>query len=329
VLATYEVLTTDMVTDGRETFAAEVAAGLSSSPKQLSSKWFYDARGSDLFERIIESPEYYLTGCESEILRRHRGHIAELAGDEPFRLIELGVGDGRKTRPLLQTLVERESEFTYVPVDICEATVSDLTNRLTIAFGPDFPVRGIVAEYMEAISKIDEAPSQRTVVLFLGSNIGNFNIGESVEFLSGLRRGLREGDHALIGFDLKKEISVLEAAYNDSAGLTAEFNFNLLTRMNRELDANFKRKHFVHHGRYNVRYSRMESWLVARHAHIVTIGALGRDVYFDPWEGIHVENSQKYDVADIEAIAEASGFEVVENLFDSRGYFCDSIWRAV
>jgi L-histidine Nalpha-methyltransferase len=312
-----------------ERFGRDVLDGLSRSPKTIPSLYFYDAEGSRLFQRITELPEYYLTRCEQEILETHGPQIAADLDGEPFRLVELGVGDGRKTEILLHHLLERSVELEYVPVDICPQTIAELSGSLGHKFRHwPFEMRGMVAEYFDALRSLGQQRKMRTLVLFLGSNIGNFSHAEARRFLQRMRRSLQAGDRVLIGFDLKKNIEVLCRAYNDSEGVTRQFNLNLLQRINGELGGCFDRRRFLHYGSYNVRQHCMESWLVSTEDQQVHIAALERGFSFRAWEGIHVECSYKYDLVDIESLAETAGFSVGRHFFDRRRWFVDSLWLA-
>jgi dimethylhistidine N-methyltransferase len=311
-------------------FASDVLDGLCSQPKKIPSRYFYDDRGSQLFRQIMELDEYYLTRCEAEILERAKSLIGDLFLGRPFRLVELGPGDGQKTKTLLRHLAHRGLECRYVPVDICEEILVHLTDSLEpVISSSSIDVRGIVAEYSDALNLLNERTAERNLVLFLGSNIGNFHFQEARQFLDDLRASLNVGDYLLIGFDLKKDLEVLYRAYNDSQGVTREFNFNLLDRINRELGGNFDRRRFIHYGPYNFTEGRMESWLVSTESQDVEIADLDRVFSFEPWEGIHVEYSYKYDLSQIKGLAKSSGFTVARNLFDSRRYFTDSLWRAI
>jgi L-histidine N-alpha-methyltransferase len=309
-------------------FADDVIAGLSMMPKSIPSKYFYDATGSRLFQQIMELPEYYLTRCELEILRTHGRRIAALISRRPFRLIELGVGDGLKTDVLLRRSLEASADFEFVPIDICAETVRGVTTsfrRLLPELGPR--IQGIVAEYLDGLARLDHNDSRRNVVMLLGSNIGNFAPDDARRFLEAVRDALNPGDYLLIGFDLKKSISLLWRAYNDSQGVTREFNFNLLDRINRELAGNFIRSQFLHYAPYNPRVGCMESWLVSRVEQSVRLDAVDREFHFDAWEGIAVERSHKYTLGEIEALAATAGYLVDEHFLDRHRYFADSLWR--
>ncbi|MEN6495157.1 MAG: L-histidine N(alpha)-methyltransferase [Thermoguttaceae bacterium] len=326
--ATYEVLPTRGHASPAAAFARDVLQGLLATPKSLPARSFYDERGSRLFQEIMELPEYYLTRCEREILHRGKCQLAGAVAREPFRLVELGAGDGRKTRILLRHFLAERLEFNYVPVDICRETIADLADSLHHHDGlATLSVHGIVAEYFDALHLLSQRSAERNFVLFLGSNIGNFDPFDARQFLAGLRESLNPGDLVLIGFDLKKAPEILHRAYNDAQGITREFNLNLLDRINRELGGRFDRRRFVHYGSYNVLQSRMESWLVSTEAQRVEIRQLGEVVTLEPWEGIHVECSYKYDLSEIETMADSTGFCVQAHLFDAQKYFVDSLWQ--
>lgn len=327
---TCEILETSAARSGDDRLADDVLRGLSGRPKRLPSMYFYDARGSRLFQQITRQPEYYLTRCELEVLERNKGRLAEIVQDGPFRLVELGVGDGRKTEVLLTEFLDRELDFEFVPIDICRESLEELADRLESRLGAmALSVRALVGEYWDALRELNGQSDLRNVVLFMGSNIGNFGADEARDFLCQLRNSLREGDLALIGFDLKKDLGTIHRAYNDAAGVTRQFNLNLLERINRELQADFRPELFEHHGFYNPAAGRMESWLVATEAHEVHLGSCDRRFAFDAWEAVHVESSQKFTLGEIEQLAEACGFGIGEHYLDRRGWFVDSLWRAV
>lgn len=283
----------------------------------------------------MDLKEYYPTRCELEILKNSAQEVVSPFIESPFRLLELGAGDGRKTARLLKYFLEWGLEFIYVPIDICEEAVAGLVEFLKRSFTDSaLRVRGVVAEYFDALAWLSTEEGMRhagngmkNLVLFLGSNIGNFDDVGARRFLRHLWYYLNHNDYALIGFDLKKDISILEPAYNDARGVTREFNLNLLERINRELGADFDRTKFVHYSRYNVARGRMESWLVSMEAQTVSIPALEKTFQFGVGEGIHVENSYKYSTGEIEQLAAATGFVAENSFFDSRRYFTDSLWR--
>ena len=326
---TLEILPVRGVHAADDAFARDVCEGLAAAPKRLPSRYFYDERGSRLFQQITELEEYYPTRCEREILETYRDEIARRVAGERFRLIELGAGDGHKTEVLLQRFAELRLDFDYVPIDICEQAVVGLAAALERRM-PVRPLRihGLVAEYFDALRHLGQRGAERNVVLFLGSNIGNFSMPQAHQFLSELRGALHTGDLVLIGFDLKKDLDILQRAYFDTQGITSEFNYNLLDRINRELGGNFDRDRFLHYAPYNPAEGCMESWLVSTAAQEVEIRALDRTFAFTPWEGIHVECSYKYDEAEIAGLAAGAGFSIARQFFDRRGWFTDSLWRA-
>jgi dimethylhistidine N-methyltransferase len=309
-------------------FAADVRAGLSGTPKSVPCKYLYDPEGSRLFQSITELPEYYLTRCEFEILYRYRHRLAEILRESPFHLIELGAGDGRKTRLLIESFLARRMEFRYVPMDICGEAVHGLMEELGGRY-PSLHVEGLVGEYSAGLKGLSGLNGNGVkVVLFLGSTIGNLNPSEALAFMSNLRKALNPGDYVLIGFDLKKDIRLLVRAYNDSLGVTAEFNMNLLTRINRELGGDFDHARFSYYSTYNVHSGAVESFLVSRERQEVHIGGLTHPILFDRWEPLQTESSHKYLESEVETLALETGFAPVEHVLDRRGYFLDSLWQA-
>lgn len=312
--------------EAHQAFALDVLVGLSQTPKYISCKYLYDAEGSRLFQQITELPEYYLTQCELEILQSHKQHIADLIGGSRFNLVELGAGDGRKTKVLLEHFLRIGLDFRYVPIDICEAAVEELVGALE-HYSLELEIEALVADYFDGLKWLSTTNGQRNVVLFLGSNVGNFSHSEARVFLFSLWNAMNDGDYLLIGFDLKKDIELLEKAYNDSQGITAQFNLNLLRRINRELGGNFNLDHFLYHSRYNVSSGAMESHLVSCKKQVVYIDTINQSFCFEAWEPIHTEYSHKFLESDIPPIAEETGFKVVRQLSDSKQYFTDSIWQ--
>jgi dimethylhistidine N-methyltransferase len=310
----------------RAAFARDVLVGLSAPHKSIPSKYFYDARGSELFRQIADLPEYYPTRCELEILERDKGVIARHLDDAPFNLVELGPGSGAKTLLLLEHLSRSSLDFWYVPIDISEAAMQSLTSALDGTV-PHERVTGLVADYEAGLSWLNRRYRRRNLVLFLGSSIGNFTPAEARVFMTHLWSCLAHDDLLLIGFDLKKDINLLVSAYNDSQGVTREFNLNLLRRINRELGGHFELDKFRHFGTYNAAAGAMESYLVSVERQSVLIEEHGRSFSFEPWEPVHTEYSYKYLTSEIEQLARATGFRVMAHLSDARGFFLDSIWR--
>jgi L-histidine Nalpha-methyltransferase len=306
-------------------FATDVLAGLSATPKKLSSKYFYDEVGDKLFQRIMNLDEYYLTRTEYEILSASKGTLLDIfsKGDVPFNVIEFGAGDGYKTKVLLKHFVEQGADFKYMPIDISGNVLQILEEALKKEI-PDLNVIGIQNEYFKALDQLQQSPV-RNVILFLGSNIGNFTGDEAIEFLKGLYNSLKEGDILMIGFDLKKDPKVILNAYNDDEGVTRDFNLNLLNRINNELDGNFDIDKFKHHPIYNPLTGTTTSFLVSTEAQTVEI--MDAAIQFDAWEAIHMEISQKYDNKTILTLAKEAGFEIVDNLYDDKKYFVNSVWQ--
>lgn len=308
--------------------ALQVLEGLSKDPKKLNSSYFYDQIGSTLFQEITELDEYYLTNCEFDILNYQKGKLANMFADTPFNLVELGSGDGRKTVVLLEEFIKQELDFKYIPIDISSDAMEFLFTKLDERLnGKELIVEGLVGDYFNGINTLVQQTKRRNFVLFLGSSLGNFNHAEAEKFLRHLWYALNPGDYILTGFDLKKDLNLLHAAYNDSKGVTKEFNLNLLTRFNETLDADFDRSSFLHQGIYNVQLGAMESYLISTKKQTVKIGALDKEFEFKAWEGIHTEYSYKYTQEEIEILAKDTGYEVINHLYDSKRYFIDSVWR--
>ena len=309
-------------------FALDVLAGLSERPKRLSSKWFYDDRGSGLFAQIMDVPQYYLTDCEREILEKFGPEIGEPFRGGSFDVVDLGAGDGRKTQALIERFLDAGLHPRYVPIDVSEQAIVPLVERLADEL-PQLDVYGLVTEYADGLAWLRSRAENPRLVLFLGSNIGNFNRSQARAFMRRLWTVLSDGDRVLIGFDLKKDIDLLLSAYNDPQGVTAAFNLNLLQRINRELGADFDVAQWRHFGTYHVFSGAMESYLVSRAHQKVRIDAIGQTFEFEPWEPIHTEYSYKYLESDISQLAEATGYEIDGRFRDRRGWFVDALFRVV
>ncbi len=320
------------VVRARDSFAEDVRSGLTQSEKSLPPKYFYDALGSLLFESICLLPEYYLTRAEDEIFARHAREIAEAAArdDAKISLIELGSGSATKTRRIIEALLEIQSELLYVPVDISHAALESSASALVQAF-PPLRVAAYAGDYESALPRMLESVEHdaRALVLFLGSNIGNFRRAEARNFMRALRRALRAGDRLLLGADLKKDASTLEAAYNDALGVTAAFNLNLLARINRELDANFNLQHFKHVALYNEEEGRVEMHIESTRAQTVNLRALDLQINFEAGERVHTENSYKYDLAEILRLAEETGFASSNTWLDDAEQFSSNLLVAI
>ena len=307
-------------------FAQDVLLGLSGKPKKLSSKYFYDEAGDKLFQKIMGMPEYYLTNAEYEIFSNNKQEILDLFGEQHFDLFELGAGDGTKTKVLLHHFLNQKADFTYCPIDISSNVLMHLEHDLKENL-PTLDVKGIQGDYFEVLGQMSARHGARKVVLFLGANIGNLNPEEALRFLRKLRISLAEGDLLMIGFDLKKDPSVILDAYNDPAGITAAFNLNLLHRINNELGANFDVNSFKHWETYNPLTGATKSYIVSTKNQKVEIKAINHTFSFEAWEAIDVELSQKYSLSEVEHIARNAGFKINGHFFDAQQYFVDSVWE--
>lgn len=308
-----------------ERFASDVHQGLARTPKTLSSMYFYDDHGSELFRRIMELPEYYLTRCEIEILQRYGSEIVAPLMHSACDVVDLGAGDGIKTKLLLQHLRSGGADVRYAPIDVSDYALRTALKSCRAQL-PGLAARGVVAEYAEGIAWLARNdPGRRRFVLALGSNIGNLHRAEAVRFFRSLRAALAPGDHVLIGFDLMKDVELLQRAYDDSAGVTAEFNLGLLRRINRELGADFDASAFRHFATFSPRDQAMESYLLSVRAQRVRLG--DTSYTFDAWEPIKTEVSCKYRPTDVSSFARETGFVEVQHFFDERRWFVDALWR--
>jgi len=283
-------------------FRDAVLAGLSSSPKSIPPTYFYDARGSELFEQICALPEYYPTRTEVGILSRNAGEIAMRIGARA-QVVEYGSGASDKVRIILDAL---QDPVAYVPVDISGEYLSGVAERLAKDY-PGLEVTAVVADYHRPFAApAPRRPAHNRASLFTGSTIGNFSPEEAMAFLRHAARRLSRGGALVIGADLRKDPKVLHDAYNDSAGVTAAFNLNLLTRINRELGGDFDASAFDHYAFYNPGPGRIEMHLISRRPQRVTVA--GHSFYFGTGESIHTENSYKFDVDGFRDIARRAGF---------------------
>ncbi len=324
-----EVLKPDIPQSFHRTFALDVLEGLSQRPKQIPPVYLYDEKGSSLFQQITTLEDYYVTQCEHEIFTVHKEEISLFLPRQSFNLIELGAGDGKKTVVLIDHFIKRYFDFEYITLDISPESVNDLTLKLKRMFPPALKVTGLIAEYFEGLKWLANKSSSNNLILFLGSNIGNFDLAGARRFLRQLWDCLKSEDQVLIGFDLKKDIEVLNRAYNDPAGVTREFNMNLLDRINRELGGNFDREKFLFYSGYDVTTGAVESYLVSKVRQEVFIRDINRVFSFEAWEPIHTESSYKFLETDIVCLAAETGYEVQKDFFDSRGYFIDSLWKVI
>lgn len=307
-------------------FYLDVIQGLSQAPKRLSSKYLYDTTGDQIFEAIMASPDYYLTRCEMEIFTRQSRDIVDGLNikNADFELIELGPGNCAKSIHLLQALVAADASFRYVPIDISPNIITELQNTLPKRL-PELRFMGITGDYFNSLAS--HFSDMRKIVMFLGSNIGNMTLQESNQFCKKLRGYLQPGDQCIIGFDLIKHPAIIRRAYNDREGLTRKFNLNLLTRINRELDADFIIEWFDHYGSYDPITGAAKSYLVSLSDMVVQLP--GTKFLFEKNECIWTETSQKFSITQIRQMATDNGFIHSNEFLDSRSWFMDVIWTAV
>jgi dimethylhistidine N-methyltransferase len=316
-----------------ERVSAAVREGLASRPKRLPAWLFYDEAGSRLFDAITELPEYYLTRTERGILAAHAAEmIAQATGEARLRIVELGAGSADKTRLLLKAATDLQGAVLYEPVDVSASALEGARERIEREID-GVTVTPRVMDYTDGDgSRLHFGPvdcDERRLVLYIGSSIGNFEPHQAAKLLHRVRAGLRKGDSFLLGVDLAKEDSILLAAYDDAAGVTAAFNRNLLVRLNRELDADFELEGFAHCALWNEEESRIEMHLKSRSAQRVRVGALDLTVEFAAGESIHTENSYKYRPGQAEALLTAAGFCAEATWTDARGWFAVCLGRAV
>ena len=304
--------------------AEEVLRGLNACPRNLPPKLFYDHEGSRLFDEITETEEYYPTRTERAILRASAGAMVEHAGNN-LTLVELGAGSASKTQVLIQALLRRQLRADFYPVDVSSSALQGALATLNGHF-PRLRVTPIVADYTHHLPDLKKLPG-RKLVLFLGSTIGNFEPEEAEEFLRNVRRSLLPGDALLIGFDLIKDAAVLHAAYNDARGVTAQFNKNMLVRINRELGGSFDVDAFDHVAFWNRRKSRVEMHLESAYDQTVWVQDLGRTFHFDWGERIHTENSYKFNDRSIRRLLRSGGFKLEKSWTDPQGWFCEALAR--
>jgi L-histidine N-alpha-methyltransferase len=304
-------------------FARDVHKGLTANPKHLPCCYFYDGEGALLFEDICALPEYYLTRAEREILETR---AAELMSRFPVAptLVELGSGSAAKTRLLIDACLRRHGTLRYVPIDICRAMLEQSSRQLLQEYA-GLEILALAAEYHDGLRHLQALGAGPKLILWLGSNVGNFHRPEAVRFLREVRGTMAAGDALLVGIDLRKERAVLERAYDDSQGITADFNLNLLARINRELGGHFDLDAFGHRAIYNEGPGRIEMYLVSKKEQQVCMDSLDLHVSLSAGEAIHTENSYKYSLAEIDSLAAASAFQIISQWLDSRRQFSVSL----
>ena len=303
--------------------------GLSSNPKRIPAKYFYDDVGSELFQKITQHEDYYPARKEFAILESLVAKLPATVTPDggPIDIIELGAGDGHKSRLLIDAFLTVKQRVNYYPVDISHKAMMLLEKN--IPENPRLDVNAIVADYFTGLAHVGSISKNRKLVLFLGSNIGNLERWQALEFLRRVWKSLNEGDHMITGFDQKKSIDILNHAYNDSAGYTRQFNLNVLARINRELGGDFTLEHFCHYGFYNPLKGAMESYLVSLLDQIVHVRGIKKSFSFHKYEPIHLEYSFKFQRSDIEYLCRQTGFQAVKHFADDQDYFVDSLWKVL
>ncbi|GAK95451.1 hypothetical protein JCM19294_2233 [Nonlabens tegetincola] len=302
-------------------FQEHVKEGLTAYPKYLSSRYIYDEKGDVLFQKIMALPEYYLTQAEYNIIDQHKDALAQIAIDEKgIDLIELGAGDGKKTKVLLKHLNDRKANFTYIPIDISQHSIDELTSSIKDLW-PDMDVQGEQGRYFSVLDKLASYNNRPKLIIVLGSNIGNLEHPEAIKFLEQIQNSMSDKDYLFMGFDQKKDPLTIQNAYSDKTGVTQEFNRNLLHRINKEMDANFPVDTFEHWESYDPETGTAKSFLLATQPCTVKINAIELDINFDKWETIHTEISQKYDDRTVEWLAQQAGLKIKEIYEDNDQLF--------
>lgn len=301
------------------TFGEDVVLGLSSRPRTLPAKYFYDDLGSTLFEAITKLPEYYLTRAETEILREYGWEIVRSL-DAPFEMLELGSGSAIKTRLLIEETLRVQRSLHYCPIDISPDALRESAASLVASFS-NLSITGYAADYFAVLGTRDLALKRPVLALLLGSNIGNYEPEQAHRLLLAVASSLRGGDGLLVGADLKKDRETLELAYNDPTGVTAAFNKNMLARINHEFGGDFNLHAFDHTVHYNDERGAVDSFLQARGAQYVRLNDLDLDLEFQDGERIHTESSYKFSLEDLENFGAAAGFGLAKTWFDSEKRF--------
>lgn len=301
-------------------FEKDVITGLTASPKCLSSKFIYDKKGDKMFQDIMMMPEYYLTNCEYDILKNQSDAIAEKFNlKEGFDLIELGAGDGKKTKILLKYLSKIEANFTYLPVDISQNALNNLGTALDNEL-PKVNFELLQGSYFEVLNQLSNYNKRQKIILVLGSNIGNLKHNDAIDFLKKIQDNMSSEDLLFMGFDQKKHPQIVLDAYNDPNRITEIFNKNLLARINRELGGDFDLDAFFHWETYNPETGTAKSFLVSRIDQNVRIDKLDLNINFKAWETIHTEISQKYDDDTVEWLASKANL-CIDRVFETENGF--------
>ena len=308
-----------------DSFALDIEKGLSLNNKAISSKYFYDDIGSNIFRKITKHPDYYLTKNEIEILDKVKLKLPNIIKLKEIDIIELGPGDGSKSKIIIEGFLKNNYIVNYYPIDISKKALQLL--KITIKENTRLHINGIVSEYSDGLEYLKNTSKNKQLVLFLGSNIGNFEKSKSIKFMKSISNKIKKGSYVFIGFDLKKDPKKLNKAYNDSSNLTKKFNLNLLQRINNDLQANFNLKKFIHYGAYNPLLGAMESFLISIEKQNIYLKKINKTFYFELYEPIHLEYSFKYSIKDIEKLAIKSNFIVKKHYKNKDKGFVDSLWK--
>ena len=302
----------------QKTFAEEIALSLKHEPKAISPKYFYDNLGSELFDRICKLPEYYPYSCESSILKKIAENLTpHLTSD--IRLVELGSGSSTKTRLLINALLKNQEHVEYFPIDISDVLIES-AKKLCNDY-KTLQVTGIIDTYENGLDFIKHYDNKPNLITFLGSSFGNFNEEDGNNFLKKVHDLMKSTDYFLIGLDMEKDSDILFKAYNDTKGLTAKFNLNVLKRINNELDADFRISKFAHKAYYNESKGRIEMYLRSLSNQTVNITKAGISIQLSENELIHTENSHKFTISQIDSMFDKVGLDIVQIWFDTRKYF--------
>jgi L-histidine Nalpha-methyltransferase len=296
----------------------DVIQGLTESPKSLPPKYFYDDLGSELFEKICELPEYYPTRTEAWILRQYANEIAQITG--ACELVELGSGSSTKTLFLLDAYQKIANYCKYIPIDVSRGILQSSVVKLQQKY-PTFLIEGLIGTYEQALAKLKSTLASSRMIFFLGSSLGNFNHRECEIFLKQISQTLQPGDYFLLGIDLQKPKEILEPAYNDSQGVTAAFNLNVLSHLNWRFQGNFDLNLFNHQAIYNQTDAQIEMYLHCQKSHKVSLKALDLEVLFADGESILTEISRKFDLAIMQKQLETHGLKTVKTWTDPKQWF--------
>jgi len=303
----------------QKTFAQELSSSLDQKQKSISPKFFYDKKGSQLFEEICKLPEYYLTRTEISILTQLYDKLpSHLNGD--FRLVELGSGSSKKTRILLSILERLHKHIEYFPIDISKILKESST--ILLDDYENLHITGIIDNYESGLEFMENYDNKKNLIAFLGSSFGNFDYEHGLKFLQKINSSMKKNDLFLIGLDLVKDKTVLERAYNDSQDVTAKFNLNVLSRINSELDSDFNIRKFAHHAIYNESQSRVEIYLRSLENQIVNISKANMTLQIKQNELIHTENSCKYTIPKIKEMLSTTGFQIRDVWYDEKQHYC-------